>query len=56
MFSQQQPQVHIVLLKESATETKNLQNKNIVAAKIMVEIPKFSLDSQRHDIKEVKSL
>ena len=56
MFSQQLPQIHITLLKESATETKNLQDKNIVAAKIMIEIPKFSLDSQRRDIKEVKSL
>jgi hypothetical protein len=56
MFSQQQPQVHIALLKKSATETKNLQNKDIVAAKIMVENPKFSLNSQRYDIKEVKSL
>ncbi|MPZ08202.1 MAG: hypothetical protein GEU26_17605 [Nitrososphaeraceae archaeon] len=53
----QQSQVSVVLLKESATETKkkDTQNKdkNMETVKIMLEIPKFSLDPQRHDIKEV---
>ena len=57
MSWRQQSQVPLVLLKESATETnkKDTQNKdkNMETAKIMLEIPKFRLDPQRHDIKEV---
>ena len=57
MSWRQQSQVPVVLLKESATETKkkDTQNKdkNMETAKIMLEIPKFSLDPQRHGIKEV---
>ncbi|MGH9912933.1 MAG: hypothetical protein ACRD4W_10855 [Nitrososphaeraceae archaeon] len=57
MSWRQQSQVPLVWLKESATETKkkDTQNKdkNMETAKIMLEIPKFRLDPQRHDIKEV---
>lgn len=57
MFWRQQSQVPLILLKESATETnkKDIQNKdkNMKTAKIVLEIPKFRLDPQRHDIKEV---
>jgi len=57
MSWRQQSQVPLVLLTESATETKkkDTQNKdkNMETAKIMLEIPKFRLDPQRHDIKEV---
>lgn len=57
MSWRQQSQVPLVLLKESATETnkKDTQNKdkNMKTAKIVLEIPKFRLDPQRHDIKEV---
>jgi hypothetical protein len=57
MSWRQQSQVPLVLLKESATKTKkkDTQNKdkNMETAKIMLEIPKFRLDPQRHDIKEV---
>ena len=57
MSWRQQSQVPIVLLKESATVTKkkDTQNKdkNMETAKIMLDIPKFRLDPQRHDIKEV---
>lgn len=57
MSWRQQSQVPVVLLKESATETKkkDTQNKdkNMETAKIMLEISKFSLDPQRHNIKEV---
>jgi hypothetical protein len=57
MSWRQQSQVPLILLKESATETnkKDTQNKdkNMETAKIMLEIPKFRLDPQRHDIKEV---
>lgn len=57
MSWRQQSQVPLILLKESATETnkKDTQNKdkNMKTAKIVLEIPKFRLDPQRHDIKEV---
>lgn len=57
MSWRQQSQVPLVLLKENATETKkkDTQNKdkNMKTAKIVLEIPKFRLDPQRHDIKEV---
>ena len=57
MSWQQQSQVPLVLLKESTTETKkkDIQNKdkNMETAKIILEIPKFRLDPQRHDIKKV---
>lgn len=57
MSWRQQSQVPLVLLKKSATETKkkDTQNKdkNMETAKIMLEIPKYRLDPQRHDIKEV---
>lgn len=57
MSWRQQSQAPVVLLKESATETKkkDTQNKdkNMETAKIMLEIPKFSLDPQRQDIKKV---
>ena len=57
MSWRQQSQVPLILLKKSATETnkKDTQNKdkNMKTAKIVLEIPKFRLDPQRHDIKEV---
>lgn len=45
-----------MLSKESATEVSDIQDNNILAAKIMVKILKSSLNVQRHDVKEVKSL
>jgi hypothetical protein len=50
MSWRQQPQAPVVLLKESATETKkkDTQNKDK-----NMETTKFRLDPQRHDIKEV---
>jgi hypothetical protein len=50
MSWQQQSQVPLVSLKESATETKkkDTQNKDK-----NMETTKFRLDPQRHDIKEV---
>jgi hypothetical protein len=50
MSWQQQSQVSLVSLKESATETKkkDTQNKDK-----NMETTKFRLDPQRHDIKEV---
>jgi hypothetical protein len=50
MSWQQQSQVPLVSLKESATETKkkDAQNKDK-----NMETTKFRLDPQRHDIKEV---
>jgi hypothetical protein len=57
MSWRQLSQVPLVLLKESATETKkkDTQNKdkNMKTSKIVLEIPKFRLDPQRHDIKEI---
>jgi hypothetical protein len=57
MSWRQQSQVPLILLKKSATETnkKDTQNKDktMKTAKIVLEIPKFRLDPQRHDTKEV---
>jgi hypothetical protein len=55
MFSQRRLQACIALLKESATEIKDMQDNNIIVARVMIEIPESGLDPQRHDIKEVKS-
>jgi hypothetical protein len=55
MFSQRRLQACIALLKNSATELKDMQDNNIMAARFMIEIPESGLDPQRHDLEEVKS-
>jgi hypothetical protein len=45
MSLQQRLQVNIVLLKGSTTKTRDIQDTNTMAARIMVEILESGLDS-----------
>ena len=45
MSLQLQLQANIMLLKESATKAKDIQDINIMAARNMVKIPESGLDS-----------